>query len=93
LQKPFIAAGRHDEGWTEIMKARDLRVSVLIAAAWLLGITMYSMMKGPSPTGDEVGILNVSGPIPATSTALSGDGLSKHSKLPSHWAHQRWGAV
>jgi len=93
LQKPFIAAGRLEDGWTEIMKARDLRVSVLIAAIWLLGITMYSMMKGPSPTGDEVGILNVSGPIPATSTALSGDSPSKHSKLPSHWAHQRWGAV
>ena len=46
LQKPFIAAGRLEDGWTEMMKARDLRVSVLIAAVWLLGITMYSMMKG-----------------------------------------------
>jgi len=75
------------------MKARDLRVSVLIAVAWFLGITMYSMMRAPSPTGEEVGIFDVFGPLPATSAALSGDSLSKHSKLPSHWAHQRWGAV
>lgn len=75
------------------MKARDLRVSFFIAAAWLLGITMYSMLKAPSLTGEEVGIASLLGPLPADATAQSAGGDAKHSKLPIHWAHQRWGAV
>jgi len=75
------------------MKARDLRVSFLIAAAWLLGITMYSVLKAPSLSGEEVGIASLLGPLPTDETVLSAGGASKHLKLPIHWAHQRWGAV
>jgi len=66
------------------MKARDLRVTFLLAAAWLVGLTMYSLMSGPT-LGREEGLA-------PGATALSSES-AKHSKLPIHWAHQRWGAV
>ncbi|HUI18135.1 MAG TPA: hypothetical protein VL244_10750 [Alphaproteobacteria bacterium] len=75
------------------MKARDLTVTFFLATAWLLGLTMYSMLKGPAVATEEAGILNLLAPLPVSATALSDEGISKHSKLPIHWAHQRWGAV
>jgi hypothetical protein len=75
------------------MKARDLRVTFFLAAAWLLGLTMYSLSKGPGVASEEAGLLNLLAPLPVSTTALSDEGTSKQSKLPSHWAHQRWGAV
>jgi len=74
------------------MKARDLRVTFLLAAAWLVGLTMYSMMKAPTLGGEEGAAPSLMAPRPMGATALS-DEAAKHSKLPTHWAHQRWGAV
>ena len=75
------------------MKARDLRVTFLLATAWLIGLTMYSMLKGPTMASEEAGVLSLLAPLPVSTTALSDEGSAKHSKLPIHWAHQRWGAV
>jgi hypothetical protein len=93
FQKPFLADSRHVDGWTGIMKARDLRVTFLLAAAWLLGLTMYSLSQGPTVASGEAGLLNLPAPLPVSTAALSAEGTSKHSKLPIRWAHQRWGAV
>ncbi|MFI4986389.1 MAG: hypothetical protein ACHQF3_03020 [Alphaproteobacteria bacterium] len=75
------------------MKTLDLRVSFLIAAAWLIGLTLVSLWRGPTPAGEGVGILNAFGPLPLATQDVAEVRAPKHSKLPIHWAHQRWGAV
>ncbi len=75
------------------MKTLDLRVSFLIAAAWLLALTMFSMWRGASFGGEEIGIFSALGPLPVASQDMAAAQAPKHNKLPIHWAHQRWGAV
>ena len=75
------------------MKREDLRASVVIAAVWLVGITTYSIMKPPVINGNDGGIYNVFGAIPASAQTFHDERAPKHNKQPIRWAHQRWGAV
>jgi hypothetical protein len=75
------------------MKREDLRASVVFAAAWLIGITMYSIWKGPAFSNDEGGIYNSFGTPSVAADTFADERAPKHIKLPIRWAHQRWGAV
>lgn len=86
-----MARRRGDGGKT--VKRQDLHASVVIAAVWLLGITMYSIWKGPTLIRDEGGIHNALQPLPIAQQIFADEHAPKHSKVPVHWAHQRWGAV
>lgn len=86
-----VARFRGDGGKT--MKRQDLHASIVIAAVWLLGVTMYSIWKGPALVADEGGIQNALQPLPIAEQIFADEHAPKHSKLPMRWAHQRWGAV
>ncbi|HEY6336577.1 MAG TPA: hypothetical protein VI113_11910 [Alphaproteobacteria bacterium] len=75
------------------MKRQDLRASIVIAAVWLLGITMYSILKPPAFSGHDSGIYNAIGALPASAETFQDERAPKHNKQPIRWAHQRWGAV
>lgn len=75
------------------MKRQDLRASVLIATAWLLGVTMYSILKAPTFSADEGGVYNAFGTSTAEAASFADERAPKHKRQPIRWAHQRWGAV
>ncbi|HYB10069.1 MAG TPA: hypothetical protein VEJ16_10395 [Alphaproteobacteria bacterium] len=75
------------------MKRQDLRASIVIAAAWLLGITAYSILKPPAFSGHESAIYNANDAVPASDQTFQDERAPKHNKQPVRWAHQRWGAV
>jgi hypothetical protein len=75
------------------MKNQDLRASAIIAAAWLIGMTMYSIWTQPAFTSGDGGLYNAYGLPAAESQIFADERAPKHSKLPVRWAHQRWGAV
>jgi hypothetical protein len=69
------------------MQGYDLKASFVIAAVWLIGITMYSIWEGPlvAEEGAHAGVIAVS------EKTLAAEPV-KHWKLPALWTHQRWGA-
>lgn len=75
------------------MKRQDLQASFVIAAVWLLGITLYAVMRGPTLAGEEGRIYNAFGQLPMSAQMFADERAPKHIKLPIRWAHQRWGAV
>ncbi|HUC61201.1 MAG TPA: hypothetical protein VMF53_04530 [Alphaproteobacteria bacterium] len=75
------------------MKQQDLRASAIIAAAWLIGMAMYSIWSQPAYTASEGGIYNLEGVPSIAADFFADDHAPKHDKLPVRWAHQRWGAV
>lgn len=75
------------------MKQQDLRASVIIAAAWLLSMMVYSIWKEPTLSESRGDIYNALEPMSAADNIFADERAPKHNKLPVRWAHQRWGAV
>jgi hypothetical protein len=76
------------------MKRQDLKASVIVAVAWLLGVTMYSMWKGPALSEEASdSVYNALQPLPVADQIYADERAPKHLKMPVRWAHQRWGAV
>jgi hypothetical protein len=75
------------------MKQQELRASAIIAAAWLLGMAMYSIWSQPAFSSSDGGVYNLLGVSPVSAEFFADEHAPKHSKLPVRWAHQRWGAV
>jgi hypothetical protein len=75
------------------MKQQDLHASAIIAAAWLLGMAMYSIWTQPAFNSSDGGIYNLVGVPSVSADFIADERAPKHSKLPVRWAHQRWGAV
>lgn len=74
------------------MKRQDLNASLVVAVVWLLGVTVYSLWKAPSLSGDQ-GVYNAIQPLPIAQDIFADERAPKHNKVPVRWAHQRWGAV
>lgn len=74
------------------MQGHDLKASFVIAAVWLIGITMYSIWGVPLDANDEAGYLGAGAGSARGEQVLAAADAPKHWKLPALWMHQRWGA-
>ncbi len=72
------------------MQGHDLKASFVIAAVWLIGITMYSIWEGPLGANEEGAYVGTA--VVGEQTLAAAQQEPKHWKLPTLWTHQRWGA-
>ena len=74
------------------MKGQDLKASFVVAAIWIVGVTMYSLWEGPLGASEEHGFAGALTAPAAIGRPLGLHNDLKHWKLPILWTHQRWGA-